>query len=294
MDIPRFYDTTTTTDYLRTNKRSQFFKRIFGNQLRTTLILIILTIFSTWYVNGFSYAITIVITLLAHEMGHYLMCRKYGLRATLPFFIPFPFPMLNPFGTMGAVIRIEDRMPNRKVLFDVGIAGPLAGLVFTIPALLIGLKLSTVTNVSSISSGSLMLGDSLLFKLFSWLIFGAIPEGSDVILHPIAFAGWAGLFVTALNLLPLGQLDGGHVLYALFGPNSSVIYKIVFSMFIGVCAFFYPGWFLLILLLLWFGYNHPAPIDDFTPIDKRRRILGYVILIIFIISFTPVPFSFNN
>ena len=222
------------------------------------------------------------------------MCRKHNIRATLPYFLPFPFPPLNPFGTLGAVIKIEERIPNRKALFDVGVAGPLAGLFFTIIALIIGLKLSSIVKISSLSPNTLYLGESVLFSQLSRLIIGELPEGYDIVLHPIAFAGWAGLFVTALNLLPIGQLDGGHLLYAIFGQNSEKIYKMVLGIFVIICAVWYPGWILLIILLIWFGYRHPPPTDDFTPLDNKRRIIGYITFMIFIISFTPVPFYFSS
>ena len=272
----------------------KFFNKLRSDKPQINVILFILTIGSTWLVNGIWYSISIITILLAHEMGHYLMCRKYNIRATLPFFIPFPIRQLNPFGTMGAVIKIEDRMPNRKALFDVGVAGPLAGLFFTIPALIIGLKLSTIVKVESPSPTTLYLGESLLFSQLSQLIIGKLPEGYDVNLHPVAFAGWAGLFVTALNLLPLGQLDGGHILYAIFGQASKNIYKVVLGAFIIICAVWYPGWLLLIILLIWFGYRHPPPTDDYTPLDNKRRIIGYIVFVIFLISFTPVPFYFMS
>ena len=293
MEQPRFFQTTNSINTTQTQSK-QFFNKLKIGSPQINIILLLLTIGSTWLVNGFWYSIAIVIILLSHEMGHYLMCRKYNIRATLPFFLPFPLPQLNPFGTMGAIIKIKDRMPSRKALFDIGVAGPLAGLVFTIPALIIGLKLSTIVKIDTLSPTTLLLGESYVFSQLSRLTCGVIPEGYDIVLHPLAFAGWAGLFVTALNLLPIGQLDGGHVLYALFGPKSKNIYKLVLSAFITICAFWYPGWLLLILLLLWFGYRHPPPIDDYTPLDLKRKILGYIVLLIFLISFTPVPFSFPN
>jgi len=292
MQQPQFYRNDTSGYQYYQKKTSGFFNKLRLNKPLINVLLFILTIFSTWLVNGIWYSISIVTILLAHEMGHYLMCRKYHIRATLPFFIPFPFPLLNPFGTMGAVIKIEERIPNRKALFDVGIAGPLAGLAFTIPALIIGLKLSTVVVETEISSTSLYLGKSFLFSQLSQLIIGNLPEGYDVALHPTAFAGWAGLFVTALNLLPLGQLDGGHILYAIYGHDSTKIYKFILAVFIVICAVWYPGWLMLIILLIWFGFRHPTPENDFTPIDNKRRILGYITFVIFIISFTPVPFYF--
>ncbi|MFZ5516111.1 MAG: site-2 protease family protein [Candidatus Zhuqueibacterota bacterium] len=253
------------------------------------ILLLVLTFGSTYLLQGIWYSLSIVSILFAHEMGHYLMCRRYGISATLPYFIPFPFPKLNPFGTLGAVIKMKGRIPNRRALFDVGIAGPLAGLAVTIPVLIIGLSKSSFIPLSTVPQGAMGLGDSLLFSQIARLILGATPEGYDMMLHPMAFAGWAGLFVTALNLMPIGQLDGGHILYALFGHKSETIYKFVMIGFIITCAFWYQGWLLLILLLLWFGYRHPAPENDFVPIDTKRKILGYATFVIFIISFVPQP-----
>ena len=205
-------------DNLEAQENKQTFTRkIRTNKIFIHIMLFVLTIGSTWLAHGVWYAVAIVSILLAHEMGHYLMCRKYKIPATLPYFLPFPFPALNPFGTMGAVIKMEGRIPTRKALFDVGAAGPIAGLVLTIPALIIGLKLSTVIKVDQTPEFSIYLGESFLFSQLSKLIIGNLEQGYDVVLHPVAFAGWAGLFVTALNLLPIGQLDGGHILYALFG-----------------------------------------------------------------------------
>jgi len=292
MQQPSNFDYYDYQNYER--PRHRLIDKLGGNKPFIHILLFILTIISTWMVQGIWYAIAIITILLAHEMGHYLMCRKYRIPATLPFFIPFPFPPLNPFGTMGAVIKMEGRLPDRKALFDVGAAGPLAGLIFTIPALIIGLKLSQVIDASEIGPQQIYLGESFLFAQLSKLIIGELPEKSDVILHPVAFAGWAGLFVTALNLLPIGQLDGGHILYAIFGVKSKTIYKFVLGVFIIICAIWYQGWLLLIILLLWFGYRHPPPIDDLTPLDRKRKILGYIVFIIFLISFTPIPFYFQQ
>ena len=271
-----------------------------GDRPRLNLALYVLTFLSTWFVGaymngnvvlGLAYAGTIMAILTAHEMGHYLMSRKHHVPATLPFFIPFPFPWLNPFGTLGAIIRMDSRMPNRRALFDVGVAGPLAGLVITIPALVLGLHWSQIQPLKNVPEGTLFLGESLLFKGLSYLVVGHIPQGFDLVLHPVAFAGWAGLFVTALNLLPIGQLDGGHVLYAMFGKRSNLVYKIMLAAFALICALVYWGWLLLILLLIWLGYRHPPPLDDFTPLDPKRRLLGAFTFLIFVISFTPAPFK---
>lgn len=238
--------------------------------------------------GGWAYALTIMAILLAHEMGHYLMCRKYQIPATLPYFVPFP---LNPFGTMGAVIRMKGIMPNRKALFDIGIAGPMAGLVVTIPAIILGWYLPETDPMTKLQESNLILGNSILFRQLSFLIKGYVPESHDILSHPIAFAGWAGLFVTALNLLPIGQLDGGHIIYAMFGANSRNIFYASLAGF-GVCTVFYPSWAIMFLLLLVFGARHPSPFDDYTPLDRKRIVLGVLMMVIFLLSFTPKPFKF--
>jgi membrane-associated protease RseP (regulator of RpoE activity) len=261
---------------------------------RLNVILLLLTCVSTFYAgylpaerfsDGLWYCGGIIAILFFHEMGHYLMCVRHGVRATLPFFIPFP---LSPFGTLGAVIRMDSRMPNRRVLFDIGVAGPLAGLAVTIPAIYFGLKMSQIGIPPE--AGTISLGESLLFKWISLLAIGPVPEGHDTLLHPLAFAGWAGLFVTALNLLPIGQLDGGHILYALMGERSDSIYRVAIGLFALLCIVLYNGWFLLVILLLWFGYRHPPTVEHFTPLDSKRRLIAYFTLMIFLLSFTPIPF----
>jgi len=279
--------------YYQPKRRLGFLEKLKGSRPQIHIILFLLTILTTYWAHGFLYSISLVSILLSHEMGHYLMCRKYGIDATLPFFIPFPFPALNPFGTMGAVIKMKGRIPNRRALFDIGVAGPLAGLAVTIPVLIIGLKHSEFVPLSQIPGGTIFLGESVLFSQLSKLVMGPTPQGFDTMLHPMAFAGWAGLFVTALNLLPIGQLDGGHVLYAIFGHKSQQIYTFVLGAFIIVCAIWYPGWLLLIILLLWFGYRHPPPENDYIPLDPKRKWIGYFTFFVFIISFIPVPFYFN-
>lgn len=265
------------------------------------LILFFLTCVSTFFqgystsptgslADGFWYSGGIITILLFHEMGHYFMCRRHGVHATLPFFIPLP--ILSPFGTMGAVIRMDSRMPDRRALFDIGIAGPLAGLVVAIPAIYFGVQMSDVRALDTLGE-SMTLGESLLFKWLSFLAIGPLQEGTDIILHPLAYAGWAGLFVTALNLLPVGQLDGGHILYALLGERSVFIGRVALALFalMGIVVFpFFPGWFPFILLLIWFGYRHPPTADHFTPLDSKRRALAYLAFVIFIVSFTPIPF----
>lgn len=241
--------------------------------------------------SGVWYSFGIMSILLAHEMGHYMMCRKHGIKATLPFFIPF-LPVLNPFGTFGAVIRMESQIPNRKALFDVAVAGPLAGLAVTLPAIYFGVQFSEVIDMGQAQqSGAIItLGESFLFAQLSSLAVGELGATQDILLHPLAFAGWAGLFVTALNLLPIGQLDGGHVVYALGGRRNH--YWVALAAMVGfgfIALFVYQGWLLLFALLIWFGFRHPPTLDD-TPIDNTRIAIGIFTLIIFVLSFTPRPF----
>lgn len=185
---------------------------------------------------------------------------------------------------------MESRIPSRKALFDVAVAGPLAGLALTIPAIYFGVQLSDIVEIQKSDTGGMIyLGESLLFaKISNWAI-GTLPEGQDVMLHPLAYAGWAGLFVTALNLLPIGQLDGGHIVYALIGRKHNVVATVALIAFGGISIFMYQGWFLLLVLLIWFGHRHPPTLDD-RPIDNRRIAIGVFTLIIFFLSFTPQPF----
>ena len=261
----------------------------FFSKSRTHVLLFIATFLTTYYVNGLWYSITIMIILLSHELGHFFMCRKYHVAATMPYFLPLPLP---PFGTFGAVIKMKGIIPDKKALFDIGAAGPLMGLFFAIPAIIIGLNLSDVRPVPADASQYLGLGEPILFSFISKLVFGTLPEGMDIYLHPIAFAGWAGLFVTALNLLPIGQLDGGHIMYALLGRKSSIVYRIGIFIFCVIAIFMYPGWMVFAILLLLFGFRHPSPTDEFTTLDRKRKVLGVILFIIFLISFTPVPLRF--
>jgi len=251
------------------------------------IVLFILTVASTWFVGGPVYSFAVILILFGHEMGHYLMSRRYGIRATLPFFLPFPLP---PFGTLGAVIRMESTVSSRKVLFDTGVAGPIISLILSIPAIIIGLKLSRVVPISHIKEGVLRLADPLLFSFIQRLVLGEVSENYEIFLHPIGFAGWVGLFVTSLNLLPIGQLDGGHIAYGLFGRRSRVIFLIAIAVMAFITVFYNPGWFLLLILIILFGFRHPPPMDDQTPLDWKRKLLGGFVFLAFFLSFTPAPF----
>ncbi len=251
------------------------------------LILFILTVASTLIVGGPAYSFAIILILLGHEMGHYLVSRRHGIRATLPFFLPFPLP---PFGTLGAVIRMESTVSSRKALFDTGVAGPLTSLLLSIPAIVIGLKFSEVVPASQVKEGALRLADPLLFSFIQRLVLGKGLDNFEILLHPIGFAGWVGLFVTSLNLLPIGQLDGGHIVYGLFGKRSRVIFLIAIAVMAFITVFYNPGWFLLLILIIFFGFRHPPPIDDLTSLDWKRKLLGGFVFLAFFLSFTPAPF----
>ncbi len=251
------------------------------------IVLFILTVASTWMTGGPGYSIAIMLILLGHELGHYFMSRKYGIRATLPFFLPFP---LSPFGTLGAVIRMEGAVSSRKALFDTGVAGPLTSLILSIPAIAIGLKFSVLVPTAQVRGGTLRLADPFLFSIIQQLVIGEIPQNVDVMLHPIGYAGWVGLFVTALNLFPVGQLDGGHIAYALFGKRSRVIFLIAIAGMSFITIFYNPGWILMLILMILFGFRHPMPLDDQTTIDGKRKVIGGIMFLVFLLSFTPSPF----
>jgi membrane-associated protease RseP (regulator of RpoE activity) len=185
---------------------------------------------------------------------------------------------------------MESTVSTRKALFDTGIAGPLTSLLLSIPAIVIGLKLSKVVPASYIKEGMLRLADPLLFKFLQHLVMGEVQEGYDILIHPIGFAGWVGLFVTALNLLPIGQLDGGHIAYALFGRKSRLISLVAIAVMAFITIFYNPGWLLLLILMILFGFRHPAPMDDQTPLDGKRKLIGAIAFLAFLLSFTPTPF----
>jgi membrane-associated protease RseP (regulator of RpoE activity) len=251
------------------------------------VVLFLLTILSTFIIGGFIYSLAILSILVAHETGHYLASRKYGVPSSLPYFIPFPLP---PFGTLGAVIRTKGTIPNRKALFDIGSWGPLCGLALAIPAVVMGFLLSEVVDVSKISEQTTSLGNSPLLSLLQRIVLGDLPPSTDVVLHPLGYAGWVGLFITALNLLPTGQLDGGHIIYALFGRHSKIIFRLTLVGITLISLIYNVGWLLLVIILLFIGYKHPPPLDDITPLDWRRKVVGVLAFIIFFTAFTPIPF----
>lgn len=253
--------------------------------------------------------------LLAHEFGHYLVARFHKTAASLPYFIPLP---LSPLGTMGAVIVQKEAHRNKRILLDIGIAGPLAGLVVAVPVLLLGLSLSKLGPIPysfPAGEGISLEGNSILYLLSKYAVFGywlpspanygSVPPflywlqyyftgqptplgGLDVSLHPVAFAGWAGLLVTALNLIPAGQLDGGHIVHSLLGRKAALLLPFVLFGLVAL-GMVWNGWWLWAFLIFFMGRAHAEPLDQITPLDSRRKLLALLAMVIFILVFTPVP-----
>ena len=267
--------------------RAKFLQRLFSkDRIHLNFLLFFLTCITTYLVAGFIYSITIMTILLAHEMGHYLMCKKHGISSTLPFFIPIPFA----FGTGGAFIAMRQQIPNRRALFDIGAAGPLAGFVFIVPALVIGVYHSTIIDLQNYNQATITMGEPLILKFITYIIYGPLAEGEDILIHPLAYAGWFGLLVTAVNLLPVGQLDGGHISYALFGQKSKYV-SFAALVFFAISTYLFIGWILMLILITFFLFKHPPPLNDQITLDLKRKIIGYLMFLIFILSFTPVPFK---
>lgn len=272
-----------------------------------------------WFVarsilTGWPYAASLMAILLAHEFGHYLMSRHHKTRATLPYFIPLPLP---PLGTMGAAILMQGTPKNKRVLFDIGVAGPLAGLVVALPILFFGLSLSHLGVIQGVQGMLQMEGNSIIYLAAKYLTFGKllpeptsfggvapslywlryfftgqpIPLGAtDVFIHPVAFAGWAGLLVTALNLIPAGTLDGGHLVYSVFGSRARRAFPIIMGALV-ILGFFWNGWWFWAVMLLWLGRVQAEPFDQVTPLDRPRLAVAVLMIGVFFLTFSPVPFS---
>lgn len=241
-------------------------------------------------IQGLEYAVPLMTILVCHEMGHFIQARYNGVYCSFPYFIPVPS---QPIGTMGAVIAMEARMGHRRALFDIGITGPLAGLIPTIICCILGIHWSV--PIPDIGLGGDKLGDPLLFKILTYLMGIHIPHGYDLLLHPIGFAGWVGLLITSLNLIPIGQLDGGHVLYALLRRKANVIARILLALAAG--AIVYYGlymWIVMIFLLILIGPAHPPTADDEEPLGWPRFLLGWLTLAFIPIGFTPMPFIIGS
>ncbi|MBK8618859.1 MAG: site-2 protease family protein [Anaerolineales bacterium] len=304
------------------------------DNINTNIILFVLTVFSVMLagvntpvelcnnaaqailymfkhiLTGWPFAVSLMGILLSHELGHYFMSRHHKTPATLPYFIPFPF---SPLGTMGAAIIMRGTPKNKRVLFDIGVTGPIAGLVVAIPVLFFGLSLSTVQPLALSACGISLEGNSLFYLFAKYVTFGQllpspvepqgilywlryfftgqpIPVGGlDVLIHPVAFAGWTGLLVTALNLIPLGTLDGGHVIYALLGDKAKKAFPFIVGL-LAVMGFFWSGWWIWAALLFWLGRVNAEPLDQITTLDPTRRGLAFFMILVFILVFMPVPF----
>ena len=254
------------------------------------LLLYLAAAASTYFVGGAAYSLSLMTILTAHELGHYFQARRYGVPASLPFFIPLPLP---PIGTLGAVILMRKQSARRRALFDVAITGPIAGLLPALVMSYAGLLMSEVTAVDEVQG--LKLGEPLLFKLLSYLAIGPVPEGYDVLLHPIAYAGWVGFFITALNLIPIGQLDGGHILYSLLPGRAHLLSAGLFAAAItAVAVGGYWQWTLMLLLLALVGVRHPPMAEGGPPLGGVRVVLGWLMLLFVLVGFTPTPWDFSS
>lgn len=257
-------------------------------------------------VAGLPYSAAILSILLVHEFGHYFAARAHRVDATLPFFIPLP-PLPFVYGTLGAVIKMRSPIMDRRSLMDIGAYGPIAGFVVAVVVSAIGLGMSEIQTIGPGDASSIF-GDSIAFAALSGLMLGPVPEGSAVFLHPVAFAGWLGMFVTMVNLMPMGQLDGGHVWYSLAGEKAHMRTGQVLTLVLapvglmGLLAVFnvpgvppwlagycWPGWFVWAVLFRVLGLKHPAVYNREPRLDSRRKVLAVLSGIIFILTFMPVP-----
>ncbi len=236
--------------------------------------------------DGWPFAVSMMLILGTHELGHYITARRHGLNVSLPYFIPFP---LHIFGTLGAFILFREPTPNRKVMFDVGVAGPLAGLVVALPVLFIGLITSDIQPLPQDES-YMVEGNSILYATAKYVVFGEFlpSDGEDVFVNQVAWAGWSGLLLTALNLIPAGQLDGGHITYTLLGDRARQLYWPMLAVFVAL-SLLSSVWWLLTFLFLMFGRFYAVPLDNVTPLDIRRRRIAYLALVIFVLIFVPLP-----
>tara|TARA_E500000331_G_scaffold247939_1_gene238332 strand:+ start:791 stop:1630 length:840 start_codon:yes stop_codon:yes gene_type:complete len=235
---------------------------------------------------GIPFSFTLLTILGFHEFGHYFYAKKNKIKVSFPYFIPAP----TFIGTFGALIKIKSPITTKKALLEIGASGPIAGFVVTIPLLVYGLTKSIVVEIYP--NSGIILGEPILMKFFTFLMFPNLSESQDIILHPIGFASWIGLLITMLNLLPIGQLDGGHIAYAIFGKHHHKISKIVFIFLIPL-SFLSLNWILwgVLIIILMKTLKHPPILDVNTPLTFREKLIGFVCLLIFIVSFIPVPFE---
>lgn len=239
--------------------------------------------------RGAPYALAIMAILIAHELGHYLMMRRHKIQGSLPYFIPAW--LISPFGTFGAAIMLNDVPKNRKILLDIGAAGPIAGFIVTIPILLYGLSTATI---SPLLEGQLLEGNSLMYLFAKIAVLGQIypTNSSDVLMNQLTFAGWTGILLTSLQMIPLGQLDGGHVLYSLFGKRARIAFYPILLGLIGIALWSRePAWLFYLVILFLVGRFYAVPLDAITSLNPLRKTLAMTALLIFIVTFTPIPFT---
>ena len=248
---------------------------------------ILFVLIRDFWPQGLAYSGAVLGILGAHEMGHYLACRRYDVDATLPYFLPFP----SLAGTMGAVIKIREAFPTRKALFDIAVAGPIGGFIVLVPLLFWGMSLSNVIPVPADMDG-FSLGEPAIFRLAAWLQFGSIADGHSVNIHPIVFAAWFGMLATAWNLLPFGQLDGGHLTYATLGDRSRFFSVATVAGAIVMCFVSY-SWLLMtvmmVAMLFLLGPRHPRVLNEYEPLGAQRYLLAVLALVMLAICFTPAP-----
>ena len=294
-NIPQddYFNKTTDTGGEVNHPSLQFNDRKMPTLRSWVLFFVLLgsTLYTTYLAGGKLYALSLFLILGAHEFGHYFAGVKNGVRTTLPLFIPAP-PGLFLLGTFGAMIVIKDPIPNRRVLMEIGAAGPIAGFIVAVPTLIIGLFLSE--TVAPTGQSGFSFGSSIIMIILSKAILGVTPLSVDfnIQLHPVALAGWVGLFVTAINLFPIGQLDGGHILYALIGEKSKIWAKCFFA-FLLFLVYFWPNWGVWAILLLVITRFKSAPLEDEEVLlQKNHKIAGYAAIAILFLTFVPVPIEF--
>ncbi len=236
----------------------------------------------TFLLEGLPFSLTLLSIYLAHEFGHYLTARYYHVDVTLPYFLPAP----TLIGTFGAFIRIRSAILSKRILFDIGVAGPLAGFLLLIWPLAVGISMSKIIPGIAVR-GDLVFGTPLILRLFEWAQFPGVPA-ANIYLHPVARAAWVGLLATALNLLPIGQLDGGHILYAFLGERTKVLSRAFVAILVPMGLFFTYSWLVWAALLFFFGLRHPSIVDP-RPMGRARRWLGVAALAMLILSFTAAP-----
>lgn len=256
------------------------------------------TIFTTWTVGGPWYSFGLILILGAHEFGHYWTCRLNNVNASLPNFLPIPpIPYFLNIGTMGAFIAIKEPIPNRRALMEIGASGPIAGFIVAVPVLVAGLLNSQVTlGKTLIEEPNIFFGTSLILWGMTETVLGVDPtlENVTIALHPLAYAGWLGMFFTALNLMPMGQLDGGHVVYSLFSRKVALTTAWLSFFALLLMGFYWPGWWFWAGLVFIMGLRHPPVLDDQIPLEPKQRVMGYLSIAILILTFVPIPFGIGE